>query len=54
MPTFDAPLSSSSINEVVGVVRRVLEHVLRRGVIDRDPPTTRTSGCQPVDRLDRS
>lgn len=30
-------LSNSSINEVVGVVRRVLEHARRRGVIDRDP-----------------
>jgi integrase len=30
-------LSNSSINDVVGVVRRVLEHARRRGVIDRDP-----------------
>lgn len=30
-------LSNTSINEVLGVVRRVLEHARRRGVIDRDP-----------------
>ena len=30
-------LSNSSVNEVLGVVRRVLEHARRRGVIDRGP-----------------
>jgi integrase/NADH:ubiquinone oxidoreductase subunit len=43
-------LSNTSINEVLGVVRRVLEHARRRGVIDRDPaddPDLRVSTRRP-------